>query len=329
VPSSNRPDVSPNRIDTSQKIRLTNTTKTMIFAATVLMVRPASFGYNTQTATNNFFQNQPSLTRVEIEKQVRQEFDNAVQQLTKAGIEVVVFNDTPEPPKPDAVFPNNWFCTMPEKSIQVFPLYAKNRRMERRLDIVKELVTLTDSKTIDDWSVYETNETYLEGTGSMVFDHEYKIAYAVVSERTDKELFKKFCRASGYTPFLFHASDELEQPIYHTNVIMCIGNGFVILCEGAVEDTEEKEVLIHKLQQTGHEVIPITHQQAKSFAGNMLQLTDNENNPVLVMSASAANSLDTATKKRIGKHTHCLEIAVPTIEMIGGGGIRCMMAELF
>jgi hypothetical protein len=301
----------------------------MIFAATVLMVRPVSFGYNAQTAANNFFQNQPALAATEIQKAVQEEFDNAVKQLTNAGIEVAVFDDTTEPPKPDAIFPNNWFCTMPGKSIQIFPLFAKNRRPERRADIVQQLVALTDSRTIDDWSVYEANETYLEGTGSMVFDHEHKIAYAAVSERTDNELFKKFCRASGYTAFTFHASDELEQPIYHTNVLLCIGNGFAILCEEAVEDTDEKEALINNLQNTGYKVISITHKQAKAFAGNMLQLKDNQNNPVLVMSASANNSLNAETKNEIEKYTQLLVISVPTIESIGGGGIRCMMAELF
>lgn len=301
----------------------------MILSSTVLMVRPAAFDFNDQTAGNNFFQHKPALSAGEIQKTVCQEFDRAVQQLRDAGIEVIVIEDTPEPAKPDAIFPNNWFCTMPGKSIQLFPLYAPNRRPERRPEIIKQLVELTDSGTVDDWSVYEQSGVYLEGTGSMVFDHDNQLAYATHSERTDPELFKKFCRASGYTPFLFHASDEEEQPIYHTNVIFCMGAGFAILCEESVEDADERAELVSRLQESGREVIPITRQQAKAFAGNMLQLQNDKGEPVLVMSAAAEKSLGEETKKKIAQYTRILVIPVPAIEAIGGGSIRCMMAELF
>lgn len=301
----------------------------MTLSSTVLMVRPAAFDFNEQTAGNNFFQHKPALSAGEIQKTVCHEFDNAVQQLRDAGIEVVVIEDTAEPAKPDAIFPNNWFCTMPGKSIQLFPLYARNRRPERRPDIIKQLVELTDSGTVDDWSVYEEVGAYLEGTGSMVFDHDNNQAYAAHSERTDPELFKKFCRASGYTPFIFHASDEEEQPIYHTNVIFCMGAGFAILCEESIEDADERADIVARLRESGREVIPITRQQAKAFAGNMLQLQNSNGEPVLVMSAAAENSLGEETKKKIGEYTRILVIPVPAIEAIGGGSIRCMMAELF
>lgn len=301
----------------------------MTLSSTVLMVRPAAFDFNDQTAENNFFQHKPALSASEIQKTVCEEFDQAVQQLRDAGIEVIVIEDTPNPAKPDAIFPNNWFCTMPGKSIQIFPLYAKNRRPERRPEIVKQLVDLTDSGTVDDWSYYEEAGAYLEGTGSMVFDHDNNLAYATHSERTDPELFKKFCRASGYTPFIFHASDEEEQPIYHTNVIFCMGAGFAILCEESIEDVDEKAELVGRLQDSGREVIAITRQQAKAFAGNMLQLQNDKGEPVLVMSAAAENSLGEELKKKIEKYTRILVIPVPAIEAIGGGSIRCMMAELF
>jgi len=272
---------------------------TMTRSSTVLMVRPAAFDFNDQTAENNFFQHKPALSANEIQKTVQQEFDTAVAKLKDAGIEVVVVEDTNEPAKPDAIFPNNWFCTMPQKSIQIFPLYAENRRPERRQEIVKQLVELTDSGTVDDWSTYEAAGVYLEGTGSMVFDHDNSLAYATHSERTDPELFKKFCRASGYTPFLFHASDEQEQPIYHTNVIFCMGEGFAILCKEAIEDADERAELVARLEESEREVISITRQQAKAFAGNMLQLENNREEPVLVMSAAAENSLGDEIKKTV------------------------------
>ena len=301
----------------------------MILTSAVLMVRPASFNYNSQTAENNFFQRRPAMSPAEIQQAVQQEFDRAVQQLRDAGIEVVVVDDTAEPPKPDAVYPNNWFCTMPGKSIQVFPMFAQNRRPERRPEIVKQLVEITDSGTVDDWSVYESAGVFLEGTGSMVFDHEHHAAYAVVSERTAPGLFIKFCRTSGYRPYAFHACDEFEQPVYHTNVMMCLGKGFAVICEEAIEDSDEKTELVTRIRNSGREVIPITRKQATSFAGNMLQLKNDKEEPILVMSSTAEKSLGEEVIKKIEKYTKRLVVQVPTIEAVGGGGIRCMMAELF
>lgn len=293
------------------------------------MVRPAAFNFNTQTAENNFFQHKPDLSSDALQQKVQEEFDNAVAALRESGIEVMVVEDTVDPPKPDAVFPNNWFCTMPGKSLQVFPMFAENRRTEKRKDIVKQLVAVTDSGTVDDWSNYESAGAFLEGTGSMVFDHEHETAYAVLSERTAPGLFIKFCRTAGYTPYAFHACDEFEQPIYHTNVILSLGKGFAILCDEAVEDSDEKEELIARLSDSGREVICITREQAKSFAGNMLQLKNRNDEPILVMSASAHQSLGADTIEKIEENTRILTVPVPTIESIGGGSIRCMMAELF
>jgi hypothetical protein len=301
----------------------------MLFSRHILMIRPASFGFNPQTAVNNRFQQPDPELSVSVNETARQEFDNLVAVLNAAGIDVLVTNDTSSPLKPDALFPNNWFCMMPGGDIHLFPLFAPNRRTERRSDIIDELLAKAPEKKLVDWTDYESRQEYLESTGSMVFDHTHKIAYACISDRTHARLLDAFCKETDYAPFSFLATDKNGVPIYHTNVLMCIGNGFALLCTDAIPDVQQRKALTAQLEATGLLVIIISLAQMEDFAGNMLQVINKEGHPVLVMSEAAFNSLDKEQKQQIEKHTRIVSAPIPTIESLGGGSVRCMLAELF
>lgn len=294
------------------------------------MVRPAAFGFNAETATNNFFQSSKSvLTQYELQQNVLKEFDNMVQTLRDHDIEVIVIEDTIEPSKPDAVFPNNWLNTLPCGTVSVFPLFAINRRPEKRNDILKLLQQHYKVKDIQDWSKYEEQGQYLEGTGSMVIDHAGKLIYACLSGRTDAVILEKFASSNNYSAITFHATDMQGRPVYHTNVMMCIGENFAILCEEAIEDELEQVAVTQLLVATNHYVVPITKVQMHAFAGNMLEVKNRQGDHFLVMSQTAYNSLTNDQFEKMQAFAQPLPIAVPTIEAIEGGSVRCMMAEIF
>lgn len=301
----------------------------MPLASTILMVRPAAFGFNTETAGNNYFQTNPGISKDELQQTALAEFDNMVQTLRNHSIHVIVIEDTKEPAKPDAVFPNNWLSTTPEGLVIVFPMYASNRRAEKRDDILEQLAKEFVVKDVQDWSEYEVEGRFLEGTGSMVIDHDEKMIFACISERTSMPLLEKFASANHYQAIVFLATDKNGNPVYHTNVVMAMGEGFCVLCEEAIEEEWELIAVRQLLQSTGHAVIPITREQMYAFAGNMLEVKNSNGENILVMSQAAFNSLRKEQKALLEAYAKLLPVAVPTIEAVEGGSVRCMMAEIF
>ena len=301
----------------------------MPLASTILMVRPAAFGFNTETARNNYFQTNPGISKDELQQTALAEFDNMVQTLRNHSIHVIVIEDTKEPAKPDAVFPNNWLSTTPEGLVIVFPMYASNRRAEKRDDILEQLAKEFVVKDVQDWSEYEVEGRFLEGTGSMVIDHDEKMIFACISERTSMPLLEKFASANHYQAIVFLATDKNGNPVYHTNVVMAMGEGFCVLCEEAIEEEWELIAVRQLLESTGHTVIPITRDQMYAFAGNMLEVKNSNGENILVMSQAAFNSLRKEQKALLEAYAKLLPVAVPTIEAVEGGSVRCMMAEIF
>jgi hypothetical protein len=298
-------------------------------ASTILMIRPAAFGFNEETAANNFFQSPSSLSNKKIQEKALQEFDDMIKLLIDHDVDVIVIDDTPEPMKPSAVFPNNWIVTLPDGIICVFPMYAMNRRAEKRHDILKWLKENFLVKDVQDWSEYEAEGRFLEGTGSMVIDHENKMIYASVSERTSLSVLEKFVTTNGYQAIVFLATDKEGRPVYHTNVVMSLGENFAVLCEEAIEEEWELIAVRQLLESTGHVIIPITKEQMHAFAGNMLQVKNKKDEKFLLMSRTAYDSLKKEQKQLLEIYAKLLPINVPAIEEVEGGSVRCMVAELF
>jgi hypothetical protein len=303
--------------------------KIMPLASTILMVRPAAFGFNKQTAGNNFFQSPSSLTAAQLQQKALQEFDNMVTVLRSRDINLFVIDDTKEPAKPDAVFPNNWLSTSADGTVYVYPMYAPNRRLEKRDDILHLLVSNFIVNDLQDWSEYEVEGHFLEGTGSMIIDYENKIIYACVSVRTRGSLLEKFAAVNGFNAFLFSAKDKNNQPVYHTNVMMALGDNFAILCEESIADESEQIAIRQLLESTNHTIVPITIDQMHAFAGNMLQVKNNKGEKFLIMSQTAYNSLRKEQRELLETYSTLLPVVVPTIEEVEGGSVRCMMAEIF
>ena len=293
------------------------------------MVRPAAFGFNEETAANNYFQSNPGIDKEQLQQKALAEFDNMVQTLRSHGITVLVIEDSKEPPKPDAIFPNNWLSTSPGGVLSVFPMYAPSRRIEKRDEILDQLAKEFVIREVQDWGEYEAEGRFLEGTGSMVIDHDNKMIYACVSERTSLPVLEKYAAANNFQAIVFLATDKNGRPVYHTNVMMALGEGFCVLCEEAIEEEWELIAVRQLLESTGHSIIAITRDQMHQFAGNMLQLKNNDGEKYLVMSRSAFNSLRKEQKQMLEAYSTLLPIAVPTIEEVEGGSVRCMMAEMF
>ncbi len=293
------------------------------------MIRPAAFGFNEETAANNFFQSNPGISKEELQKKALAEFDNMVQTLQSHDINILVIEDTDEPAKPDAIFPNNWLSTSPNGVLAVFPMYAANRRIEKRDEVLQAIGKHFIIHDVQDWSEYEAEGRFLEGTGSMVIDYENKLIYACASERTSPAVLEKYAATNGFQAIVFLATDKNGMPIYHTNVIMTLGEGFCVLCEESIEEEWELIAVRQLLESTNHTIIAITRDQMHSFAGNMLQVKNNKGEKFLVMSQTAFNSLRKEQKQMLEAYSTLLTIAVPTIEEVEGGSVRCMMAEIF
>ncbi|MBK9489579.1 MAG: amidinotransferase [Haliscomenobacter sp.] len=297
---------------------------------TVLMVRPAHFGFNEETAANNAFQvNDQSLSAIEIQEKAKAEFDAFVAKLRSVGVNVIVVEDTSDPLTPDAVFPNNWVTFHQDGLIITYPMFAHKRRLERREDVLNDLgqhYAITNHVRMEG---HEAQEKYLEGTGSMILDRPNRLVYACLSPRTDPELLEEFSRITGYTPVLFHAVDGQGQDIYHTNVMMALGETFVVIVMDSIRDAEDKSDLLAYFDAAGKEVIDLSLEQMMSFAGNMLQVRNSSGQTFLVMSTQAYQSLTPAQIAQIEKHTQILHSPIDTIETYGGGSARCMMAEVF
>ena len=301
----------------------------MAITSTILMVRPAAFGFNAETAANNYFQSNPDISNAELQKKALYEFDNMVAILRKRGVTVIVIEDTEIPAKPDAIFPNNWLSTSPNGTVTVYPMFAPNRRIEKREDIVQQLSKDFTVTNLQDWSEYEVEGRFLEGTGSMIVDHENAMIYAAISERTNLSVLEKFAATNNYQAVVFLATDKDGHPIYHTNVMMALGEDFSVLCEEAIEEEWELIAVRQLLESTNHAIIPITREQMCSFAGNMLEVKNDKEEHLLVMSQSAFDSLRKEQKNMLEAYATLLPIPVPTIEQVEGGSVRCMMAEIF
>ncbi len=299
----------------------------------ILMIRPINFRMNEQTAVNNYFQEDLSLRDSLINLKAQKEFDDYVDKLRKFGVEVIVVSDNQENDTPDSVFPNNWVSFHKDGTMAIYPMFAENRRLERREDIIIELEKegfLIEN--IVDYTSAEDQNIFLEGTGSMILDRQNKIAYCAISPRADEELFIEFCEDFEYTPVIFTANQTVgnsREAIYHTNVMMCIAETFSVICLSCIDDKKERKNVISHLKKSGKEIIDITEKQMHQFAGNMLQVKGKNNELFLVMSQAAYNSLTKEQIKKIEKHCNIISSSLETIETCGGGSARCMMAEVF
>jgi len=293
----------------------------------ILMVRPYQFYFNQQTAANNFFQSNINIENAN--ELAIAEFDTMVEKLRAHQIKVNVVQDTKDPSTPDSIFPNNWVSTHTNGTLCLYPMFAQNRRAERKLSVIDFLESNYKIENILDLTDLEKEGTFLEGTGSMVLDHQNKIAYGCLSERLDKEAFTNWCHKMQFKPIAFKAVDDKAQPIYHTNVMMCMGNQFVVICLESIPNVEEKQMVLESFKKSNKEVITISQDQLNHFAGNMLQVFDINEKPHLIMSEQAYNSLKTEQVKSLEKYNHILPISIPTIEALGGGSTRCMMAEIY
>lgn len=293
------------------------------------MIEPIAFGFNEQTAVNNYFQVQQEGN---VQEKALEEFNSFVEKLRAKGINVITIKDTIEPKTPDSIFPNNWVSFHQDGKGVLYPMFADNRRLERREDIINQIKEQFDVKEIIDYSKIENENKYLEGTGSMIFDHDSKIAYGSVSLRLDEELFRKFCAEFGFTPVVFHSyqtAGEERLPIYHTNVMMCVADKFVVICLDCIDDETERQNVIDSIKNSGKELIEISEDQMQNFAGNMLQVQNNSGDKFLVMSQSAYKSLKPEQISAIEKYCEIIYSDLETIETNGGGSARCMLAEVF
>ena len=302
--------------------------------STILMVRPANFGFNPETAENNFYQQQDGRSSEEIKALAQQEFDSFVALLKDQGMKVLVIEDTEKPIKTDAVFPNNWFSTHPDGKLILYPMYSPNRRLERRKDLIEQLMGLGFKvDEIIDLSFFEQDGQFLEGTGSIVMDHDSKMIYACYSERTHRVPLDYLAKILGYQVIAFKAQQEIDgkmsSPIYHTNVMMHIGSDLAVVCLESIVKAADRRKVQETLTSAGKKVIPITAKQKFNFAGNMLEVGNDGGEKFTVMSQTAYDSLNVGQIQLIEKYTTIISPQIPTIEKLGGGSARCMIAEIF
>ncbi|WP_027420698.1 citrulline utilization hydrolase CtlX [Crocinitomix catalasitica] len=295
----------------------------------ILMVRPENFGFNSETAFSNAFQFSVDLDAIQIKNKVLQEFDRAVRLLRDCEIDVTVINDTKTPVKPDAIFPNNWISMHENGQITLYPMSAMNRRLERREDIVNELSNKFEVKKVIDYSFNEEEDRIVEGTGSIIFDHKARCAYACLSSRTNQSLFQKIAKDLNYKAFYFNAIDASGKAIYHTNVMMSIGSEYAMICLESIRDLQERELILKALENSGKAIVDLSLDQIKLFAGNTIELAPKDGRKILVLSASAHQSLRSDQISVLEGFVALVPIPIPTIEKIGGGSIRCMIAEIF
>ena len=301
---------------------------------TILMVRPVNFRMNEQTAVNNYYQEAINDVLPEtINTKAQKEFDVFLDKLRGIGVNVIVVNDRLETDTPDSIFPNNWVSFHENGDVGLYPMFAENRRLERREDILETLEKegfLINN--IIDYTSAEDEQVFLEGTGSVLLDRVNRKAYCALSPRADEDLFIEFCEDFEYTPVIFtsyQTVDGQRKPIYHTNVMMCIAETFAVICLSSIDDKKERKNVIKHLKEDGKEIIDITEKQVSSFAGNMLQVKGHHDERFLIMSQAAYDSLTSAQIQHIEKHCKILSSSLDTIETCGGGSARCMMAEVF
>jgi len=301
---------------------------------TILMIRPVSFRMNEQTAVNNYYQKVlESLTPETVQFKALQEFDDFVEKLRAVGVNVIVINDTNDTDTPDSIFPNNWISFHENGDVALYPMFAENRRLERREDILETLEDLDyQINNVVDYTSAEEEKIYLEGTGSLLLDRENGKAYCALSPRAEEDLLIEFCEDFEFTPVSFvsyQTVNDKRLPIYHTNVIMCLGEKFSVICLDSIDDKKERKNVIKHLKEDRKEIISISEEQVNSFAGNMLQVLGSNDERYIAMSNSAYESLTNQQIKQIEKHGKILYSSLDTVEACGGGSARCMMAEVF
>lgn len=291
------------------------------------MIRPVAFDFNAETAVNNAFQQAGSNT--DAQQKAEQEFDTFVDKLRQAGVDVTVVQDTPEPHTPDSIFPNNWISFHWDGSLILYPMFAVNRRAERKQHVIDAIASRFEIGNRIDFTQKENQDLFLEGTGSMVLDRPNKIAYACLSPRTHEALLKEWCTQMRYQPCAFHSVDAAGGEIYHTNVMMCVADRYVVICLDSIRNAEERKRVTETITETGKEIIEITYDQMNHFAGNMLQVENKEGAKFLVMSSQAFSALTPQQVAKLESFNPILHSDLTTIETNGGGSARCMMAEVF
>ncbi|MCW3119230.1 MAG: hypothetical protein JWM28_3312 [Chitinophagaceae bacterium] len=292
----------------------------------ILMIRPVNFNFNAETAVNNAFQ--VAGNDKDAQEKALQEFDRFVTLLVANGVDVIVINDTPEPYTPDSIFPNNWVSFHQDGKVIFYPMYAENRRLERKQHIIDAVGSTFNIKQQIDLSQYESENIFLEGTGSLVLDRDHKIAYACLSPRTHEKALEDFCIQTGYQAVVFTATDSKGLKIYHTNVMMCVADQYVVICLDSIQDKNERERIESVICETGKIIIDITPGQMNHFAGNMLQVENKTGEKLLVMSSQAFHSLINEQIKTLEQYNKIIHSPLTTIETNGGGSARCMMAEI-
>jgi hypothetical protein len=292
----------------------------------ILMIRPVNFSFNAETAVNNAFQKDASDAGAQ--QLALEEFNNFVALLRYNAVDVTVIDDTPDPYTPDSIFPNNWISFHEQGLVCLYPMFAVNRRLERKPGVLQQLGRTFRIGHTHDFSHYEQEGLFLEGTGSMVLDRDNKIAYACLSPRTDKSILLDFCAKTGYRPEVFDAVDSRRQAIYHTNVMMCVADRYVVVCLDSLPVMAERQHLTTTIQASGKALIPISLQQMDRFAGNMLQVHNRQGEKLLVMSSLAYDSLSPEQIGQLSSYNRILHSPLTTIETNGGGSARCMMAEI-
>jgi len=296
-------------------------------ANAVVMIRPFRFYPNPETASDNAFQREVALDVADtISRVAQEEFDQAVELLRGAGLTVHIFEDTPSPEKPDAIFPNNWFSTHHDGRVALYPMYSPTRRNERRRDVIDELSKSYRIDALVDYSSYERRGLFLEGTGSLVLDFVNRIAYVSLSKRSDRTLIERFCQDFNFEPVLFESVGDDGRPIYHTNVMMCIGSEFALIGLDLIADPGQRESVRRRLEASGKKIIELDRAQISNFAGNALELR-NDSEKLLVLSSRAAEALTMEQRNEIERHARLLPLALPTIELAGGSA-RCMIATI-
>ena len=296
-------------------------------ASKVLMVRPAHFGFNEQTAGNNYFQQATDQSTVN--EQAIKEFDAYVELLRSNGIEVVFVQDTETPHTPDSIFPNNWFSTHASGELVLYPMFAENRRQERKPAVLEYLNNTYKPYQTFDLSEWESKNLFLEGTGSLILDHKAKIAYACRSPRTSDEVLRDFCNKMGFTALIFDSVDGKGNPIYHTNVMLTIADKYIVICADSIKNDNERKAVLDSFIRNGKEIIEISHEQVNNFAGNMMELVNKDGESLLIMSARAKDSLKSEQIENITKYSRIVAPDLEIIETNGGGSARCMIAEIF
>lgn len=296
----------------------------------VLMVRPVRFGFNEQTAVNNSFQRRG--LELSAQEMALAEFDNFVTLLKTNGVDVSVVEDTPDPHTPDSIFPNNWFSTHESGELVLYPMCAPNRRLERKetvLKVIREIGENGRMRKLVDLTSWEEKNLFLEGTGSLILDRPNKLAFVCRSPRSDAKVLEQFCEELDYEYFIFNATDNNGSLIYHTNVMMCIGEKFVVACLDSIRNIEERESFIAFVEDCDKELVEISMEQMENFAGNMLQLRGKGGEPLLIMSAIAKRSLTAEQLATLSSYCRILAPELEAIETNGGGSARCMIAEIY